>query len=95
MFDRGNNTYKFTEDVTVNIVELLPWDDTPQTFRQYIVTKAKEEYNNEYFGSQEVARTVERQMGEAFIAFRKEDLRSKDLNILANVRSSNIAFRGR
>lgn len=95
MFDRENNTFIFTKNVFINLIELIAWDETPQTFRAYIVAKAKEEYNNEYFGSQEVARTVERQLGETFIALRKEDLRSKDINILHNVRSANIAFRGR
>lgn len=95
MFHRGNNTYKFTDPVCIDLVELLAWDETPQTFRQYVVTLAKEEYNNEYFGSQDVARTVERQLSIAFATFRKEDLKSKDLNIFRNARVHNIAFRNR
>lgn len=95
LFDRSANSYKFDGSLCVNLIEFLEWDETPQTFRQYVVNKSKEEYNNEYFGSQEVARTVERQMQEAFILLRKEDLRSKDINILNNTRSFNIAFRNR
>jgi len=95
MFNRASNTYTINADVYINLIELLEWELLPQSFRAYVVAKSKEEYNNEYFGSQEVARTVERAIAETYIVMRTEDLKSKDINILNNVRSRNIAFSNR
>lgn len=54
VYDRTNRTDRFTSPVTVQLVELAEFDEMPEVFKAYIVTKAAKEFNISFFGAPEV-----------------------------------------
>lgn len=95
LFDRDNNTYNIGVNVTVNMITELEWVELPQSFRQYVIAKAKKRYNMEYFGSQETDSIINQDLSNYFIELKREDVDNRQINMLNNSRSYNIAFRNR
>jgi hypothetical protein len=95
IFNKKLNTYVIDDSIYVNIVTELEWDLLPQSFRQMVVAYASLRFNSEYFGSQETAQTIIGDIGAKELLLQKEDIDNRDLNMLKNVRSSNIAFKNR
>ena len=95
VFDKLKNTYIITEDLYVNLVVELPWALLPQSFRQVVVSYASLRYNAEYFGSPELNQSIQNDVSRKDLALITEDIDNRDLNMLNNTRSSNIAFKNR
>ena len=95
VFDKLANTYVIQEDLYVNLVSELPWALLPQSFRQVVVSYASLRYNAEYFGSPELNQSIQNDALRKDLALTTEDIDNRDLNMLNNTRSSNIAFKNR
>jgi len=54
VYDRLNKTDRFTAPITVELISLKEFDEMPDVFRSYIVTKAAKEFNIRYFGANEI-----------------------------------------
>ncbi|WOL25660.1 hypothetical protein [Pectobacterium phage PcaP1EGY] len=65
VYDRNNKTDKFTNAITVNLIRLRSYDDMPECFRYYIVTKAARQFNSRFFGAPEVEATLSEEEEEA------------------------------
>ena len=74
---------------------MLEWSELPQVARAVIVDKACIQYNNDFFGAQDVKQRLERNEAESMLRLTEEDTQARDVNILRNHRSVNIAFRNR
>jgi len=95
IYDRTNRTYTFTAAISADIVIGLEWDELPQTVRAHITDVACSIYNNDYFGAQEVKQQLQQNEQMSYITMKKEDIESRDVNLLQNSRVRNIAFKNR
>jgi hypothetical protein len=51
LYDRRKHTYVFSEPLTVDLVSFLPFDDLPETARQFITISATRSYQEGQVGS--------------------------------------------
>lgn len=65
LYDRVARTDIFDGEVTVNIIRLRPYDEMPECFRHWIVTKASRQFNSRFFGAPEVDGTLQEEEVEA------------------------------
>lgn len=54
VYDRLTKTDRFSSPITCQLVTLMEYDEMPEIFKQYIVTKAAKEFNIRFFGSPEI-----------------------------------------
>lgn len=54
VYDRTNRTDRFTSSITVNLITLRSFEEMPEQFRNYIVTKSAKEFNIRFFGAPEI-----------------------------------------
>lgn len=95
LYDRQERTYVFTQKVDANITLALNWNELPQVAREHIVNVACSQYNNDFFGAQEVKAQLNQNEALSLIALKKDDTDARDINLLHNARSSSIAFKNR
>lgn len=95
MYNREDRTYTFTENLDVNLILALEWNELPQVAREFITDAACSQYNNDYFGAEEIKQHLSRNEASSFIELKKADVDARDINMLNNNRSYNIAFRNR
>lgn len=65
LYDRVNRTDIFEGAVQVNIIHLRPYEEMPECFRHWIVTKAARQFNSRFFGAPEVDGTLQEEETEA------------------------------
>jgi hypothetical protein len=95
LYDRQERTYVFTENVNADLVLALEWDELPQAAREYITDAACTQYNNDFFGAQEIKANLQKNENETLLIMKQEDTDARDISMLRNTRSHNIAFRNR
>lgn len=95
IYDRSLNTFVLNKTLVATVTEFLEWDLTPQTFRQHIIALSKKQYNDEYFGSQELDASLTRIVKETKNILDAEDVDNRDINMFQASRTSNIAFSNR
>ena len=54
LYDRTNRTDLFDGSVTANLIRMRDYAEMPECFRHWIVTRASRQFNNRFFGAQEV-----------------------------------------
>jgi len=81
LFDMKAGSGTFASDVTLDIVELLDWDDVPQVCRTYAIMKAARRYTDQTLVDPNLARYTRQDELEAFQQLRKEELRLGNFNI--------------
>lgn len=54
LYDRKNHRYTFTSDLDVSITFELEFEELPQQFRTYIITRSSRKFANRYLGAQEI-----------------------------------------
>lgn len=65
LYDRTNRTDQFDSPVEVNLIRLKPYDEMPECFRHWIVTKASRQFNSRFFGAPEVDGVLQEEEAEA------------------------------
>lgn len=65
LYDRVNRTDQFPGGVSVNLIRLKPFDEMPECFRYWIVTKASRQFNSRFFGAPEVDGVLQEEEVEA------------------------------
>jgi hypothetical protein len=95
LYDRRDRTYTFTQNLSVDIILALEWDELPQVAREYISDVACTQYNNDFFGAQEIRSTLQKNEDTSYLILKQEDLESRDVSMFSNTRAYNIAFRNR
>lgn len=65
LYDRSTNTDQFPNGVQVNLVRLRDYEEMPECFRYWIVTKAARQFNSRFFGAPEVDGTLQEEEAEA------------------------------
>lgn len=64
VYDRTNKTDRFSSPIDVELVSLKEYDEMPEVFRSYIVTKAAKEFNIRYFGASEIDTVLGNDLGD-------------------------------
>jgi glycerol-3-phosphate cytidylyltransferase-like family protein len=95
LYDRQERTYVFTENVKCDLVLALEWTELPQAAREYISDVACTQYNNDFFGAQEIKQNLQKNEGATYLIMKQEDTDARDISMLNNTRAHNIAFRNR
>lgn len=65
LYDRENRTDIFENSVSVRLIRLKPYEEMPECFRHWIVTKAARQFNSRFFGAPEVDGTLQEEEAEA------------------------------
>lgn len=65
LYDRVSRTDQFEGAVTVNLIRLKPYEEMPECFRHWIVTKASRQFNSRFFGAPEVDGVLQEEEAEA------------------------------
>lgn len=65
LYDRSMNTDQFPNGVQVNLIRLRDFEEMPECFRYWIVTKAARQFNSRFFGAPEVDGTLQEEEAEA------------------------------
>jgi hypothetical protein len=86
MWDRKNLTYEFTLPVKVHIVRLLPFEDMPESARQYIALRAARQFQDRRIGSETRNGFNERDEVRALVTLENDNAAQKDAS-LANSQS--------
>lgn len=95
VYDTENRTSTITDDIKADISVMLEFDELPQAAREYIQSKARYEYNNQYFGDTSQKNDLYREMLEAKETLDKLNIENLDINMFNSQRVNNIAFKNR
>jgi hypothetical protein len=94
LYDKGNRTYQFTGNVTVDWVLGLDFEELPSTARLYITIRAARKYQDRYFGDQSTHSYSAQDEQLARAAMIDEEMDSNDANMLSDSQFM-IKLRGR
>jgi len=84
LWDRRNNTYKFSEAVKVDIVKLLDFEEIPQAARHYIMVRAGRIFQDRVVGSETLAGFNEKDETRALVRLRNAESENADYNLLSD-----------
>ena len=65
VYDRFSRSDRFEGPITVNLIKLRDYDEMPECFRHWIVTKASRQFNNRFFGAPEIEGVLQEEEDEA------------------------------
>lgn len=95
MYDKQNRTYVFTENLTVDIIYMLDWNELPQVARAHIADLACIIFNNNFYNAQDIVQTLAQSYEQSLIELKKKHVEAQDVNLLETSRVYNIAFKNR
>lgn len=93
LWDRDNNTFKFTESVTVDLVLGLAFDEIPQTARTYITLRAGRVYQDRFLGSELISAFSTQDEFAAMVDVMHEETESGDYTLATSGLVSRIQRR--
>jgi len=82
LYDKKNHTYAFSEALTADTVIHLGWETLPEVCRRYIMIKAARTLVDRMDGQQAAHAFSLQDEGEAMVAMKKHDAKSRDTNLL-------------
>lgn len=83
LYNRTDHTYVFTQDVRVDMVLLLDYEEIPQAARHYIAIRAARVFQQRVVGSDTLGAFTEKDELRARAALKKFDSNTADYNILS------------
>ena len=85
LYSLESQTTRFTESITVEIVELKSFSEMPAVFRDYIVAKASREFNAKFFGSPESEAFLREQEQELYTMIMEYELDTGRYNLMDGI----------
>jgi hypothetical protein len=85
LYDRVNHTYIFDKDLTVDIVQFLPFEELPEPARQYIVATAARKFCETTVGSADLSKFTQADQRAAWTLLLEDECESSDANVLTNL----------
>lgn len=82
VWDMIARTDNFTAPITVDLTVLAPFNEMPECFRAYIVTKASRKFNTFFFGAAEVEQKLAEDEEEQYRAIMEYELDYGQFNML-------------
>jgi len=95
MYDRGNHTYIIAEDVTLDIVIQIDWEDLPEPAKRYIIDRAARKNQDRVVGSGTLHDFTLIDERESLIYLKEFDNISEDNNIFDNYSVYRVIDRNR
>ncbi len=83
VYNKTDQTYKFSDPIEVEMVTLLPFDSLPQTARQYIAVRAARVFQARAVGSEALFQFTARDEIEAYGELKRAEGITGDYNILS------------
>ena len=81
LYDRQNNTFLFTENVTVDYVQYFTFQDLPEAARRYIAIKSARIFHDRVVGSGELHRFFQEDEAQAWTELLEYESNVGDYNI--------------
>jgi hypothetical protein len=95
LYDRDNHTYLFTQEVTVDMVQKLTWEEMPEYARQAITEAAVDVFQVRLQGSSIIKATSEKAVqGAMALLEQREDEADEQNNIGGNAFVGNTLYGG-
>ena len=95
LFDRVNNTYTFTKPVTLELYVILPYDELPQSAKNFIAYEAACRFQRRLLGSDSIDKFLVEARNEARVELIRDDIQVSDPNMLKdNWTTASIMQRG-
>jgi len=84
LYDRTKNTFVFTDEVVVDMVQLFEFEEIPEVARRYITLRAGRKFQENILGSETMTSLQYKDEQQAFFALRAADAENSDFNIFDN-----------
>lgn len=85
LYDRKNHSYTFASPVYVDMVQMLAFDELPETARAYITLSAARKFQESFVGSEVLSSFNQRDEMMAWMDLVNEEGETADYNILTSV----------
>lgn len=95
VYDRESRTSTVEDSIIADITLMLTFEQLPQSAREYIKARCRNQYNSEYFGEVNFKQDLAVELQEAKMALDKEHIENEDINIFNSQKVNNIAFKNR
>lgn len=82
LLDRTTGQDTFAGPVVVKMIRLRDYDEMPEVYRSWIVTKAARQFNNRFFGAPEIEAVLAEEEAEAYRAVNEYELDYGNYNML-------------
>lgn len=66
LFNQTSDTFIFDKDITLKIIEVVDFEDLPDCFKTYIVTKAAIKFQSRYLGDDSISEMLIAENNEAY-----------------------------
>ena len=86
LYDPTNNTYLFTDPVTVTVIYENDFDDLPLTFANWVVYTAASEFQLILNGDDVLEKKLTALASTAYVNMLSEDMRNKSYNLISGSR---------
>lgn len=93
LYDINNRTDKFDTDVTLEVIELVDFDDLPECFKDYITMKTAFTFQARYIGDTTILNTIQAELELAHSEIVQYELDSGSYNSLDFTRTSEVLTR--
>lgn len=93
LYDKDNNTYKFTGGIRLELVLYLDFEDLPETARRMIALRAARVFQERQLGAETISAANRSDEARAWTAMLHAEADSADYNILNNPILAKIARR--
>lgn len=95
LYDRANHTFVIDEEVVVDIVRFLPWEDLPEYVRQYLFISTARTFQDQMLGDESLHTYTEKDEKLAWVAFLDAEARNADFNVLRDSSAVSRVLRRR
>jgi hypothetical protein len=93
LYDRKNHTYKFDRMIEADVVLILPFNELPQTAKNYLVIRAARKFQTQAVGSEALYNYTARDEAMARAEFMANEVRQADRNMLEPTSNSAMGYR--
>ena len=84
LYDRTKNTFEFTAEVVVDMIQLFEFNELPEVARRYITLRAGRKFQENILGSTEMTQLQFKDEQAAFFALQEAESLVADFNIFDN-----------
>ena len=84
LYDRTKNTFEFTAEVIVDMIQLFEFEELPEVARRYITLRAGRKFQENILGSTEMTQLQFKDEQAALFALQEAEAQVADFNIFDN-----------
>ena len=84
LYDRTKNTFEFTGEVVVDMIQLFEFEEIPEVARRYITLRAGRKFQENILGSETMTQLQYKDEQQALHALREAESQVADFNIFDN-----------